>query len=437
MDRSYFHKLFKTIGPAVLPVIHVLDERQAIRNIKIAMLEGAQGVFLINHDFSHEKLLPILVKVRDTYPSLWIGVNFLGVNVKGAFKVLSSLSQQGCLIDAYWADNAGIDERVSLKEQVTADAIATARKASGWDGLYFGGTAFKYQRHVDDNVLGRAAEYASNFMDVVTTSGSGTGVAATLKRITDMRDGIKEKALALASGVNPQNASSYAPFVDCFLVATGISTDFHNLNPLLVRALIRKARGDPINVIRPIGENERGWYLSLMGSVSNAPSLDTETILDPTCIYTNKSAFSDLIDDMVKPIERDIPSVDMIVGIEGGGAPLAAGVALKLGVGLLTLSKADISGGDGAVRSCYQKFNALQAGVNAIVVDACIDDVVVVKGAIELIERQDGTVVAVTTICSKTNPQTTELYQKYYAFDVVPFSLKEKYDHPKIKFSYP
>ena len=51
MNRTEFRKLFKTTGPAVLPVIHVVDAEQAIKNVQVALSEGAQGVFLINHDF--------------------------------------------------------------------------------------------------------------------------------------------------------------------------------------------------------------------------------------------------------------------------------------------------------------------------------------------------------------------------------------------------
>ncbi len=55
MDRQVFHKLFKCAGPAVLPVIHVLDFEQTRKNVQVALTEGAQGVFLINHDFSYDR----------------------------------------------------------------------------------------------------------------------------------------------------------------------------------------------------------------------------------------------------------------------------------------------------------------------------------------------------------------------------------------------
>ena len=80
MERGVFHKLFKTgAAPAVFPVIHVQNFEQAKRNVTVAVREGAQGVFLINHDFSTAELLPIIKQVRASFPYLWLGVNFLGV----------------------------------------------------------------------------------------------------------------------------------------------------------------------------------------------------------------------------------------------------------------------------------------------------------------------------------------------------------------------
>ena len=80
MERGTFHKLFKSgSGPAVLPVIHVQDFEQTKRNVVVALQQGAQGVFLINHDFWPAELLPIIKQIREAFPYLWLGVNFLGV----------------------------------------------------------------------------------------------------------------------------------------------------------------------------------------------------------------------------------------------------------------------------------------------------------------------------------------------------------------------
>jgi hypothetical protein len=243
MDRTDFHKSFKTVGPAVTPVIHVIDQAQAARNVAMAIGEGAQGVFLINHDFGVEPFLPIIRETRETFPTLWLGVNFLAVTGKDAFPTLGRLEAEGCMIDAYWADDARIDERRAAGDQEEAEAISATRKEAGWNGLYFGGTAFKKQREVVPEDYGRAAAIAAEHMDVVTTSGVATGHEAETSKIATFRSAIGDRPLALASGVTPDNAHLYGE-VDCFLVATGINLagDFYNIDPERLRRLMAVTR---------------------------------------------------------------------------------------------------------------------------------------------------------------------------------------------------
>ena len=91
MKREIFHKEFKVIGPAVLPVIHVQDQIQINRNIELAVECGAQGVYLINHDFGVSDFLPLIRACRRDHPSLWLGINFLGVTGLRAFPTLGDL----------------------------------------------------------------------------------------------------------------------------------------------------------------------------------------------------------------------------------------------------------------------------------------------------------------------------------------------------------
>ncbi|MEM7213041.1 MAG: adenine phosphoribosyltransferase [Pseudomonadota bacterium] len=240
MTRGEFHKLFKSIGPVVLPVIHVLDAEQTARNIRVLIREGASGCFLINHDFGVPEFLPIVREIRARFPSLWLGLNFLAVIGRDAFPVLGDLAREGCPIDAYWADDARIDEHCQNAE---ADEIADIRAASGWDGLYFGGTAFKKQRPVDPEHWQDAAREAVPYMDAVTTSGIATGEEADLTKIEEFRAGIGAAPMALASGITPENARAYAD-VDAFMVATGINVpgDFYNIDPTRLAALMRITR---------------------------------------------------------------------------------------------------------------------------------------------------------------------------------------------------
>ena len=244
MDRYTCRKSFGSVGPAVLPVIHVLDQDQIDRNVAIALEAGAPGVFLINHDFSHPQFVPLIEQTRNRYPESWIGVNFLGVTGAEAFPVLGELEAKGTFINAYWADDARIDERRPSGQQAEAEDIEAARNASGWNGLYFGGTAFKKQRPVSPQYYETAAGLAAGFMDVVTTSGVATGQAAETGKISDFRRGCGDNALAVASGITPENAAIYCDAVDCFLVATGINfvDDFYNIDSERLKTLIDVTR---------------------------------------------------------------------------------------------------------------------------------------------------------------------------------------------------
>lgn len=240
MDRSTFHGKFGSSGPIVLPVIHAIDEEQVSRNIQIAIDGGCPGVFLINHDFEKEKLVPIIRAMRKRFPDYWIGVNFLAVTGKFAFPILGELQADGCQVDGYWADDARIDERRPDLDQPEAEEITEIRAASGWQGLYVGGTAFKKQREVAAEDYARSAKIACNHMDVVVTSGVATGHSADVGKIKTFRENCGDTALGLASGITPENAGDYKDDVDLFMVATGINYegDFYNIDPDRLRALM-------------------------------------------------------------------------------------------------------------------------------------------------------------------------------------------------------
>ncbi len=247
MNRLKFRQNFASGAPVVTPVIHVLDVRQALANLDIVAAAGCPGAFLINHDFPRDAFLPILEQVRAARPYIWLGVNFLGEPGTVAFPILAELARGGCRIDAYWADDARIDE--SARHQAEAEEMAGIRAGSGWSGLYFGGVAFKKQRPVAKADYRRAAERAAPFMDVVTTSGIATGQEADLAKIEAFRKALGTAPLALASGITPDNADRYCGLVDVFLVATGINRtgDFYNIDPARLDALL--------TVTRSYGEN--------------------------------------------------------------------------------------------------------------------------------------------------------------------------------------
>ncbi len=237
MNRSDFHKLFGIKGTVILPVIHVVDTAQTSANIEKLIEAGISGCFLINHDFSVETFIPIIRSIRLAYSDFWIGLNFLAITGLEAFPMISLLEEQGFRIDAYWADDARIDERVNVQHE--AEAIDKIRMQSGWIGMYFGGTAFKKQRPVEPQYYNIAARVAANHMDVVTTSGIATGNAAAVEKISKFRAALPDTPIALASGITSKNAENYS-MVDCFMVATGINVDndFYNIDTDKLKQLI-------------------------------------------------------------------------------------------------------------------------------------------------------------------------------------------------------
>ena len=241
MNRAEFHDFFKNSGPIILPVIHVISKTQTAVNINKLIAAGIKGCFLINHDFDMETFLPIIRSIRTDYPDFWIGINFLAVTGLVAFPILASLKNEGCRIDAYWGDDARIDER--QPHQAEAEAILKTRHECGWAGLYFGGTAFKKQRPVDPKDYDVSAMLAANYMDVVTTSGTATGNAAEISKITTFRSALPDTPIALASGITPYNALDYK-MVDCFMVATGINIDddFYNIDSEKLNQLILQCK---------------------------------------------------------------------------------------------------------------------------------------------------------------------------------------------------
>lgn len=217
--------------PLVTPVIHVTSPRQALENVSIAADVGADGVWLISHQGDDDALVPLADTVVAHHPGLMVGVNFLGSTSGQAVKTIAASGSPA--ITGYWSDNAGIiDDEVEM-----AEADAAERRTSGWRGTYFGGVAFKYQRTPTD--LEQTCRTATRFVDVVCTSGPGTGAAADVDKIAQIRDAIGDHPLAIASGITPDNVADYLDLVDVFMVATGISRSFDQLDTALTSELVR------------------------------------------------------------------------------------------------------------------------------------------------------------------------------------------------------
>ncbi|MBI2096590.1 MAG: adenine phosphoribosyltransferase [Candidatus Sungbacteria bacterium] len=222
----------------LLVVVHVADANQALSQVNIARRAGADGAFLINHD---EEKVPALAlsriyqSIRKVHPDWWLGLNFLDLNYFQAFARVPENAS------GLWTDDAGLDE--SLSDTAANTRVAWKFRQNGkrnWPGLYFGGVAFKYQREVTDYMA--MVRAAKPYMDVVTTSGPATGEPPAVEKIRAMHEALGDHPLAIASGITPENVGQYLGLTDCFLVATGVSKDFHELDEKKVKVLAAKIR---------------------------------------------------------------------------------------------------------------------------------------------------------------------------------------------------
>ena len=245
MSRTCIFHTFNQ-ARAFLPVIHLPRRGEgALQAIDVATSNGADGVFLINQGLDADGVLALARRLRDTHKGLWVGINLLGedpaeiIRTAGAWPGFHGL----------WADDCGVDTDQDLlgegdpdpsKWDEARDAWLDAREESRWNGgLYFGGTAFKTQTPITDpKALARVARAAASFVDVVLTSGAATGVAASVEKVRVMREAMKPlDSLGLASGVTPRNVAGYLPYVNVYLVASGIESAFGVLDPVKTRDL--------------------------------------------------------------------------------------------------------------------------------------------------------------------------------------------------------
>jgi predicted TIM-barrel enzyme len=213
--------------PKFTAVLHLKNDELAVEQAKVAMTNGADGLFLIDHGRTSKRLLLSYQKVRAALPNAWIGINFLDASPAEAVSLIPGDAQ------ALWIDDGGIDE--ANKDQPLAQELYRKLCQLRPGVLLFGGVAFKYQGPVASPA--RAASLAVSCMDVVTTSGAGTGEAPDIDKIKAMKKAIGTHKLAVASGLSAENAKEFAPYVDCFMVATSISDTFHTLDPRKVAAL--------------------------------------------------------------------------------------------------------------------------------------------------------------------------------------------------------
>lgn len=224
----------------VLPVIHLLDEAQAVAEARAAFGAGADGVFVIDHGGDNAAARGGAVAVHqalreDGYRRPWVGVNLLSArSAQEALEYLQMRRAPG--VSGVWCD-APARGYVKPPYRPDVDGIFGA--------LLFTGVEFKAGADPGGmQVEVPAALFAGT--DVLTTSGPATGVACPPDKVRRLRAlAGPDASVAVASGVTAENARELVEAgADALLVATGIAQDgdFHRLDPEKLRALLAAVR---------------------------------------------------------------------------------------------------------------------------------------------------------------------------------------------------
>lgn len=209
------------MGIETFPVVHVHAVSQAVEQSGIAFDAGADGIYLIDHNNTTiDLLLSSFNEVASRYPQNFVGLNFLqhpsaAISLGFIAKSVGS-GELAKLPDGLWMDDADPEKENFLRLRDEHPEFSGV--------LYLGGVAFKYTPSFTDSPEQAAAEAArlKPYVDVVTTSGKGTGKAPSPEKIHAMKTTIGDKKLAVASGISLENFSSYDGVFDQLLVSTSV-----------------------------------------------------------------------------------------------------------------------------------------------------------------------------------------------------------------------
>lgn len=209
------------ISTEIIPVIHTVTTYQTLLSVKNAVKCCIKKIFLISHgNHTYLELIELAKKVKDEYPNLWIGCNFLDLP---AYKAIS-LDLDENIISGLWYD-----------ETLNKQQILQYRN---YKGITFGGLAFKYQPQPLD--LFNACQESRIICDVSTTSGQGTGLAINNDKLMHIRTYLGNFPMAIASGVSIDNIDYYKGVADYLLVASSITDNNEIINCERLKELIIK-----------------------------------------------------------------------------------------------------------------------------------------------------------------------------------------------------
>jgi hypothetical protein len=216
----------------IFAVVHIISEygtelkHRVLTQVKIAFNSGADGVFLTPGEvgINPSDILECYHYIRVSFPDEFIGINFMCDPLK-----ISSLIPEK--LNAIWIDR-GIGSTINYEilQKIRTGIISNKQKI-----LHFGGFFFKGNNQcipTDELTLKNLAIESGKFMDVPTTSGLGTGMSMEVEQLQKIHKSMDGKSLAIASGVTCDNVGYYLPYIDYFIIGSGIEKDSCDLQTI-------------------------------------------------------------------------------------------------------------------------------------------------------------------------------------------------------------
>jgi len=149
--------------------------------------------------------------------------------------------------------------------------------------------------------------------------------------------------------------------------------------------------------------------------------------LDPSAMYVNGRVFHELLDDLEGPFRTD--NIAVVAGLDAMGFVLGTGLAVRLGCGFLPVRKAGkipldtdavtFTNYSGKTQDMEIRKPAFRPGTRVLLVDQWIETGGTMTAGIELIERQQGVVAGIATVCVESNEKTNDIRRRYKCVSAV------------------
>jgi hypothetical protein len=215
MEKLKTH--FSKTERILLPVLACHSFEQFVKNInllyKYVSPTSLSGIFIIPINSDISILGQVLMYCKSRFPDLWIGVNLLTYNPETICTFLKKYNPNG-----FWTDKSFVTD---TDYQNVPEIFLNLFESIGWNGLYFGGTLFKYTQSVGDS--SKIVINTIDYCDVIITSGYQTGSSINPEKLKMIRNAISEKnpiPIATASGNDNHIISRDKGCVNIFLFRT-------------------------------------------------------------------------------------------------------------------------------------------------------------------------------------------------------------------------